>query len=226
MTITGIGGSIVTTIVSISDTHGQHQGLEVPDGDILIHAGDFSSEGDLRNVDPFNKWLGSFPHEHKIFVPGNHDFCFEAKHNQEKAIERLTAADVLIDEALTVEGLKIWGSPWQPEFFDWAFNLPRGEALREKWEKIPDDVDVLVTHGPPYGMGDFVPQSDLRVGCQELLDAVRRVDPIVHIYGHIHEGYGTYNRNDTKFINASICDGGYQPSNEPIVSEVANSPGV
>lgn len=210
----------MTNIVLISDTHGSHDRVDVPEGDILIHAGDFSAEGELETVDSFNEWLGSLPHDHKIFIPGNHDFCFEAERHQEESIQRLSAATVLIDESVTIEGVKIWGSPWQPEFFDWAFNLPRGEALRTKWDQIPEDVDVLVTHGPPYGFGDFVRQNGIRVGCQELLKAVKRTKPKLHVYGHIHEGYGTYHQNGTTFVNASICDARYEPSNKPICHEL------
>lgn len=211
----------MTKIVAISDTHERHHGVSVPEGDVLIHAGDFSEDGQLKKIDSFNDWLASLPHDQKIFVPGNHDFCFEDEHRQE-AIDRLSAAEVLIDEFLEVEGLKIWGSPWQPEFLDFAFNLERGEPLREKWNKIPSDVDVLVTHCPPYGIGDLVFRNDIRVGCQELRDAVSRIGPQLHIFGHIHESYGTYNRNGTVFLNASVCDHGYQPSNEPIVRTLSN----
>ncbi|MFB6346656.1 MAG: metallophosphatase domain-containing protein [bacterium] len=210
----------MTRIVAISDTHGQHGLLDIPDGDLLVHAGDFAARGRIQDINPFNDWLDSLPHEEIIFVPGNHDFCFEARAQQETAINRLQAADVLIDQVTTVDGLKIWGSPWQPEFFDWAFNLPRGKPLREKWDLIPEDVDVLITHGPPFKIGDTVQPKNESVGCEDLRDRVREVVPEVHVFGHIHEGYGTYQKWDVTFVNASICDGNYSPINEPIVIDV------
>jgi hypothetical protein len=134
----------------------------------------------------------------------------------------VTKAHYLEDSGIEIAGVKFWGSPWQPEFYDWAFNLPRGQALADKWALIPDDIDVLITHGPPLGILDQVITGD-HVGCADLLEAVQLIKPKVHIFGHIHEGYGRIEQNGTVFINASVCTARYRPINPPIVVEVGRS---
>jgi predicted phosphohydrolase len=115
-------------IVAIADSHGLHRKLRIPDGDILIHAGDLTRSGNIGELDEFNEFLGGLPHRHKIVIAGNHDFCFE--NNMEESARRLTNAVYLQDAETVIKGIKFYGSPWQPWFYDWAFNLPRGEALR------------------------------------------------------------------------------------------------
>ena len=203
-------------IVCVSDTH--LRPLEtVPDGDLLIHAGDFTMTGTMPEVKTFNRWLAALPHAHKVVIAGNHDFAFE----QEPALARraLTGGTYLEDELTEVEGLRIWGSPWQPRYGVWAFNLDRGEAIRAKWDLIPEHVDVLVTHGPPAGIGDRLATGE-HVGCKDLLHAVERLHPKLHVFGHIHEGYGTVSRRKTTFVNASICDFAYRATNTPIVIDL------
>jgi len=115
-----------------------------------------------------------------------------------------------------IDGIKLWGSPWQPEFCNWAFNLPRGEALREKWQMIPEDTDVLITHGPPLGILDNIAGGPA-LGDADLLDEVTNiVKPKVHIFGHIHDGYGTQREGETTFVNASLLDEWYNVANTPI----------
>lgn len=203
-------------IIAISDTHGMNQSLQIPNGDILIHAGDLCNHGTLEEVIDFNNFLSTLPHPHKIVIAGNHDFCFE---KDRKACEEiLTNCIYLQDQAVTIDGVKFYGSPWQPWFYDWAFNLERGPEIRAKWELIPADTDVLITHGPPFGIGDLTARGD-QAGCQDLLEVVEKIKPEVHIFGHIHEGYGTTTKGKTTFINASICDQLYQPVNPPVVYE-------
>jgi Icc-related predicted phosphoesterase len=198
-------------LVIISDTHGKHRKIELPSGDILIHAGDFTRQG-VEDIAEFNEWLGTLSYQHKIVVAGNHDFPFETQDGS----NLLTNAVYLQDSAATIGGIRFYGSPWQPRFFDWAFNLDRGEPIKEKWDLIPHDTDVLITHGPPYG---YLDKNSLgvSVGCEELLKAVARIAPRLHIFGHIHEGYGLVETATTTFINACICDGGYRPNNQPVV---------
>jgi len=203
------------TIVAISATHSLHRACEIPDGDILVHAGDLTNQGALKDVEDFNDFLGSLPHRDKIVIAGNHDFCFERNPREAEAL--LTNCTYLRDRAVTVQGIRLWGSPWQPWFYDWAFNLQRGAAIREKWDLIPPDTDVLITHGPPLGFGDMTSRGGEQVGCHDLLDAVRRVKPRLHIFGHIHEGAGVFDDGGTTFINASTCDLWYQPVNAPVV---------
>ena len=203
-------------IVAIADTHNLHRALTVPAGDILVHAGDMTSRGTKEEVEEFNDYLGGLPHRHKIVIAGNHDLCFERE--PELSASLLTNGMYLEDEAITVNGIVFYGSPWQPAFFNWAFNLERGPEIREKWDLIPEGVDVLVTHGPPFGYGDETARGE-KVGCRDLLAVVQRRKPRAHIFGHIHEGAGIYSSAHTKFINASCCDRWYEPVNAPVVFE-------
>lgn len=213
-------------IVCISDTHNLHDRIDVPDGDVLIHAGDFTMGGRVAEVNRFAAWFAGLPHPHKVLVAGNHDWLFE----RSPAAARALVAEVayLQDAGAEVAGLRIWGSPWQPWFHDWAFNLARGEAIRAKWDLIPGDVDILVTHGPPMGILDGIPTAfgddgdpaPMHVGCADLLEAVQRVRPRMHLFGHIHEGYGEVDHGGTRFVNASNCDADYQPANPPVVVDL------
>ena len=201
-------------IVAISDTHGHHHQVQIPDGDILVHAGDLTSHGKLDEVAAFNVFLGTLPHTHKVIIAGNHDFCFERQPTESRAL--LTNGLYLQDEAISIEGIKFYGSPWQPWFYNWAFNLERGPAIRAKWDLIPKDTDILITHGPPYGHGDRTARREF-VGCKDLLDVVEQIRPYAHIFGHIHEGYGITNNSDTAFLNASTCTLTYEAINAPLV---------
>jgi predicted phosphodiesterase len=216
-------------IVCLSDTHNLHGRIAIPEGDVLIHAGDFTMRGTAQEVAGFDAWLGAQPHRDKIVVAGNHDFLFEREPG--RARELLTAATYLCDSGVTAGGLRFWGSPWQPWFMDWAFNLPRGPALGAKWSLIPDGVDVLVTHSPPHGILDEVTGvpsfaagdvqgPDPHVGCEELRKAIERLQPRLHVFGHIHEGYGRESRDGVAFVNASICDRHYRPLNPPVVVDL------
>jgi hypothetical protein len=151
-----------------------------------------------------------------VVIAGNHDFAFERTPEARTWISRAT---YLQDEEVTVAGLRIWGSPWQPRFFDWAFNLDRGEPLRQVWSQIPAGIDVLVTHGPPRGILDRTARGE-PVGCDDLLAAVGRVRPRLHVFGHIHEAYGKVARDGVTFVNASSCDLGYAPVQAPIVVDL------
>ncbi|MBI3927878.1 MAG: metallophosphoesterase family protein [Armatimonadetes bacterium] len=195
-------------IIVLSDTHGLHERVSIPEGDLLIHAGDLTAHGSLRELSEFDRFLARLPHRHKIVIAGNHDWCFQRQPQQARSV--LKAAIYLQDESTVVEGLRIYGSPWQPWFMDWAFNLPRGEALRRIWAAIPDGTDVLVTHGPPFGILDRTARG-MHAGCQDLLDRVRDVRPALHVFGHIHEAYGQAREGTTLFVNASVCTLRYAP---------------
>ena len=203
-------------IVAISDTHGLHSSLKIPDGDVLVHAGDLCNHGTLEEVIDFNNFLSTLPHPNKIVIAGNHDFCFER--DREVCEEILTNCIYLQDQETIIDGVKFYGSPWQPWFYDWAFNLERGPEIRAKWELIPEETDVLITHSPPYGIGDLTARGD-KAGCQDLLEVVEKIKSALHIFGHIHEGYGVTFNDATTFINASICDQLYQPVNPPLINE-------
>jgi Icc-related predicted phosphoesterase/effector-binding domain-containing protein len=204
-------------IVIVSDTHDFHHLYELfglPQGDVLIHGGDITRRGKIEEVERFNKWLGTLNYKHILVIAGNHDWCFQRE--AEKARAALTNGTYLEDSGVTIDGVKFWGSPWQPEFHNWAFNLARGAALAEKWALIPGDTEILITHGPPHGFGDRVHSGEL-VGCRELLKRVEELAPKAHIFGHIHEDYGVFSNERTTFINASFLDGEFDPGNAPIV---------
>ena len=202
-------------IICLSDTHCLHEKIKVPEGDLLIHAGDFCGRGTIQELASFNAWLGTLPHPHKVVIAGNHDWPFQRDPSAQGV---LTNAIYLQDSETMIEGLRIYGSPWQPEFCNWAFNLRRGEEIKRKWDQIPEGLDILVTHGPPYGVGDQLLSGE-HVGCVDLQEAIARVQPRVHICGHIHSGYGVKN-HEIIFINASNCDEEYRPINPPVVFEL------
>jgi len=204
-------------ITVTSDTHGLHMSALTPGGEVFVHGGDITPRGALADLSEFNDWLGTLNYEHKIVIAGNHDFCFET--NLDEARAAMSNAILLHDEGIVIDGVKFYGSPWQPEFFDWAFNLPRGEPLREKWRLIPDDTDVLITHGPPLGHGDMTVRGE-PVGCEDLLDRIRVVQPKIHVFGHIHEGFGTTVEGATLCVNASFADVSYNPAHQPFEVEI------
>ena len=211
-------------IVCISDTHGQHSRLRVPEGDILVHAGDFMAYGDSpKEVTDFNQWLGQQMHRHKIVIAGNHDWLFERHPEAARAL--LTNAIYLENSGTELDGVKFWGSPVQPAFNNWAFNVNRGAAIRRYWNMIPEDTDILVTHGPPFGTLDQSHTITPHLGCEELAKAVVKLKPALHIYGHIHGGHGQANSaNGTQFVNASVLNEAYKLVHEAQVVEFDFSP--
>jgi Icc-related predicted phosphoesterase len=204
-------------LVCISDTHNLHDRIAIPDGDVLIHAGDMTNTGSLEEIAACIEFLAALPHRHKVVIAGNHDFAFQRE--PAAVAEIVWAVTYLQDAAAEIGGLRFWGSPWQPWFFDWAFNLERGAAIRAKWDLIPDGVDVLITHGPPLGHLDLT-DNGRSVGCADLLDAVHRVRPRLHVFGHIHEAYGVTAQRGTKFVNACSCDLRYRPINPAVVVDL------
>jgi Icc-related predicted phosphoesterase len=209
----------MTRIVCISDTHlvHEHFALKVPPGDIVLHAGDATLQGSSFELASFVRWFARLPHQHKILIAGNHDFVFELNPAAGRTLLS-SGITYLQDSEVEIHGLRIYGSPWTPYFRNWAFNLPRGSKIRKKWALIPDGIDVLITHGPPAGGGGVKDGKDL--GCADLSDAVARLRPHVHLFGHVHEGYGISSRDQTVLINASICDDAYRPLNRPIVVDL------
>lgn len=207
----------VLRIVAISDTHMYHKNIALPPGDILIHAGDFTKMGTIPELGSFTTWFRSQPHEHKILIAGNHERGLEEDHVKRSFLYGFT---YLQNTGKTVAGIKFWGSPCTPRFFDWEFNKSRGAEIAEVWKEIPVNVDVLITHGPPANILDMTLSGE-NVGCEDLLEACVRKKPRCHIFGHIHEGYGTYrSAYGTLYVNASTCDRRYQPINAPILLDV------
>ena len=196
----------------MADTHLFHEGLVVPDGDILVHAGDLLQHGSLDELGRATDFLRAFPHPIKIIVAGNHDVCLER--SPVEARGRLEGFVYLEDSAALVHDLVFYGSPWQPKFRIWAFGATRGAELAAKWAKIPDRVDVLVTHAPPHGFGDRIrwKEQDRRVGCADLLARVREVKPRLHIFGHIHQDRGMWTEGSTTFANVTTSEGAHPPT--------------
>jgi Icc-related predicted phosphoesterase len=217
------------TLVLLSDTHGMHHRMEhpVPDGDVLIHAGDICGRGTAGEVHHFAAWLAGLSHPHKLVTAGNHDGPVEEDPAGFREVFATHGARLLINETVEIEGWRFFGSPWTPTFYDWHFMRDRGPAIRAEWEKIPEDSDVVITHGPAYGHGDLAPsrrgEPARHVGCFELLGRLRAIRPKLHVFGHIHNGHGVTMSDEISgaiFANASICTEAYRPSNRPLVFEM------
>lgn len=185
-------------VVCISDTHGQY--LDVPDGDVLIHAGDGTALGTLGDVLALNTWFGKLPHKHKFLVPGNHDGLFLHNSNLARAI--LTNATLLLDSGTTFsvddKQYSIYGTPWVNYFRGWPFELDNEAQLRARYRRIPE-VDILVTHNPPFGL------FDRELGSKVLRDIVAEMKPRLHVFGHLHDG-GQVREGDTISVNAAVVD--------------------
>lgn len=191
----------------------------MPAADVLIHAGDVSSMGKREEIVSFLDWFSALPFSYKIFIAGNHDFFFEKNSNAE--IFRLIPDNVIYlnDSGVTIEGIEIWGSPISPWFYDWAFNRQRGVDIRSHWDMIPGSTDILITHGPPAGILDRTTGGQ-QVGCDDLLQKIKEIKPSFHIFGHIHEGYGTQKEDTTTYINASVVDEKYRITNNPVIFDL------
>lgn len=202
-------------VTFISDTHwivsdeNQKQDLTalLPGGPILVHAGDVSGRGSEREIRVFLEWFSRLPYMHKILIAGNHDFFFEtaSRERVEEVLAEYPGITYLNDSGATIEGIKFWGSPVTPYFHNWAFNRFHKE-IEEHWALIPNDIDVLITHGPPYGILDEVYHHKQNVGCPSLKKKIKEIKPQVHVFGHIHEAMGVHEEDGTSFINASVVD--------------------
>lgn len=206
-------------IVAISDTHGKHRDLKIPDGDVLIHAGDVTRGGTKEQVVDFLEWFSEQTHTHKIFVAGNHDFFFEQADSDMISSVIPDGIVYLNDSSIEINGVKFWGSPITPWFNNWAFNRNRGSEIKKHWDLIPNDADVLITHGPPFGILDETVYGK-RTGCEELFLRVYHVKPKFHIFGHIHEDYGSFTKGETSFVNASVLDDWYEMKNKPVILDL------
>ncbi|MDB5716157.1 MAG: metallophosphoesterase [Sphingomonadales bacterium] len=198
-----------------------HEKVNLPDGDVLVHAGDISGRGEYQHYRHLSLYMMRAARargfKHIIVVPGNHDITFETE--EENARDCFDdSIHVLINQEVVLEGVKFYGSPMTPRFFDWAFNVDR-DKIHTYWDRIPNDTDVLITHGPPFNIRDRN-SDNFACGCKALGKRVAEVSPKVHIFGHIHEGYGTQIVGPTTFVNASSCTGHYRPTNKAIVVDI------
>jgi predicted phosphodiesterase len=219
-------------ITILSDTHTKHRYCEndLPGGDLLIHAGDFMNSGyNPTEAMEFFKWFDEIDnYDFKVFIAGNHDRWMQDKTEESRGIlTGYKTIDYLQDDWMTVgdsdphdpnvKTAKIYGSPWQPEFYNWAFNLPRnGEELKSKWDMIHEDTDILITHGPAWGFLDDVEGNrNVHLGCELLAERIKQIKPKIHICGHIHSGYGHYYDGHTHYFNASVLNERYSYSHLP-----------
>jgi predicted phosphodiesterase len=221
-------------LILISDTHTYYPQMNLPPCDILLHAGDFTFDGAPRDVQGFNTWLGVQPARYRVVIAGNHDLCFDRADKkggyyygfkQQLGVEPeslLTNAIYLNDSGCEIEGLKIWGSPIQPWFYEWAFNRIRGEEIDKHWALISADTNILITHGPPYGILDRPYGKEQPVGCEMLTWRLPQyVNLKLHLFGHIHGDYGHVRREfdgrSVLFVNASFLDEMYKPNHKPLM---------
>jgi Icc-related predicted phosphoesterase len=219
-------------LVVTSDCHGRLSEARIPHGDVLILAGDIlaNRSGDpdidaafqLNAIRELDDFCGALGFKHVLMIAGNHDWVFERYKRAHNVLKNIV---YLEDNGTELDGVRFWGSPHQPWFFDWAFNHPRnGSVLAHYWSLIPDDTDVLITHGPPYGILDLPFGSGEPAGCELLLNRVRQVNPRVHVFGHIHGSYGKQQIGRTLFMNACLCNEAYDPVNAPQVIDLDEQP--
>ena len=209
-------------ITFISDTHTKHKQLDLPGGDLLIHSGDIMNSGYSKSdIHTFCEWFEAQDYKHKIFIAGNHDRMFENHPLESNTIVNKYDVTYLQDDEHLIDGVKLYGTPWQPEFCNWAFNLPRrGDGLMAKWGAIPKDTDILITHGPAYGHLDVSGYGGQNVGCELLRERIDKVKPLIHVFGHIHGSAGYKFDGTTHYFNASVLNERYEYQNKPMTIDL------
>ena len=233
-------------ITHISDTHNKHKSLDgkLPGGDILIHSGDISSLGRKHEVSDFIKWFSKQEYRYKIFIAGNHDMSFDreillrdklahfegrtewdtecADGKPQWLIDMLASLDsntfYLENSSIEFDNIKIWGSPYSATFgYNWAFNVDRGYDSNRLWNQIPQDTDIVITHGPIYGYCDKTANTYENVGCVDLYNRLKEINTPLHFSGHIHEGYGYKETTWGGYaFNGCTCNLRYEALNPPI----------
>ena len=203
-------------IIHISDTHGYT--VKIPKCDVLIHSGDFGGRTSLEELKLFLNWFSNQLANLKIFIGGNHDIVLEKNPiDSLKLIQSYKNKGIIYlkDESYKYKNIIFYGSPYSPSFYRklWVFNADRGDEITEIWKKIPDNVDILITHTPPYKILDYVPEENKNVGCKDLLNIIKSKlkNLKLHCFGHIHENYGVKVYNKILFSNGAILDNSYNP---------------
>lgn len=214
-------------LVCISDTHTRHDELILPDGDVLIHAGDWTYRGNRGEIKSFLEWFDAQPHKHKIFIAGNHELSLDAMHEKyDVTLKQMVVSAgqhgvrYLENESTVIDGVKFYGSPMSPEYKGWAFPYSANH-----WDCIPDDTNVLITHGPAYGIRDRVYPQPEHLGCKALkkrvVDLAYQSTALkAHIFGHIHDAAGAQTTLGMRFVNAASCGEDYRIHNQPIVVDL------
>jgi Icc-related predicted phosphoesterase len=219
-------------IIHISDTHNNHrqidnieQYIDKTKYNILIHSGDFTNYGKELEINRFFNWLKELTQFDKIFfIAGNHELTFENKPiwltntllDLPKNIHYLE--DKLFELEINNEILNIYGSPWQPRFYDWAFNVDR-DKIYQKWNNIPNQTDILITHGPPSNILDFN-NFNQSCGCNSLREKINEIKPILNCFGHIHDSYGKSFVNETVFTNSSMVNNYEKIDRKPHIIDI------
>jgi len=213
-------------IACISDIHTRP--VITPAVDVLIVSGDITKHSSDAELAWFKNWLAEQPAEFKIVIPGNHDKKFQTHPYWAAEYIKQLCADgktfFLVDSFVTINGITFWGSPWTPAFreSEGAYTLKSVKAARDLWQKIPAELDVLITHGPPYGILDQI-KNGKHVGDAELLQAVKRVKPRAHVFGHVHTGHGKVEIDGILFVNGAVVndeDWNYKVIHDPIVFDI------
>jgi Icc-related predicted phosphoesterase len=224
--------------VCISDTHGMHNGIDLPDGDVLIHTGDFTGLGLEDEVREFADFLKNKCNKfkHRVVIAGNHELTFDESRNKEilnnfdlgfdhlspKEMKKILSehCTYLENSGTNLYGYNIWGSPYSSMYHGWAF-MGSQEYLEKIWQLIPKNTDILLTHGPPFKILDLTEDGE-NVGCKALSEKILEIKPLYNIFGHIHESYGEYqdSKNNITYVNASSCNLRYLPDNKPYLFEL------
>lgn len=213
-------------IVCISDTHSLHLKMThpIPDGDMIVHAGDFTNVGRFTEILHFRDWYGKLPHKNKLLICGNHEREVSEETQTVMNVFNEAEIDLIHDETIELDGVRFFGQPRTPEFFDWGWMYQRGAQAKKIWDQVPIETDVLLCHGPPFGYGDLCPDFNNRqgpqihVGCGDQVEMLKRTQIPFVVCGHIHESYGVHMTPwGTVVVNASTCTSRYQPTNRPLV---------
>jgi Icc-related predicted phosphoesterase len=214
-------------LLIFGDTHGQHLQLpKLPEADVVVFAGDFCNSGSMVDCIRFLNWFNMLDYKHRICIAGNHDRYMDEGSPSGIRVIIPPGVTYLQESGIEIEGLKFWGSPYTPTFLNWYFMADRGLDIQKHWDKIPDDTDILITHGPVRGIHDLVPKWEVlgayeNVGCEDLQRTVEMIKPMLHICGHVHCGYGIKSDRYTTYINASVCNEDYNPlANKPVLVDI------
>jgi len=200
--------------ICTADTHGRHDELDVPDGDVFIFAGDMLDTGKKEKLKEFNSFLKELPHAEKIVVGGNHDILYELFHAPIK--DTLTAATYLDNDEIRINEVRIWGSSWYAGTF---------ENVMNRWNVIPEGIDILITHIPVHGYLDQTGKGR-HLGSEQLLETVKRVKPAYHIFGHAHASHGrikeVFDGKEVNLVNCSAFGGFRTDMNQPVVFDLTD----
>lgn len=214
----------IVKLVCLSDTHTKHRQVPIPDGDILIHCGDMTGRGNYHEFISIGNWFRELKDKfkHRIMIAGNHDFGLEI--NKRIILDAHFDKELIYlqDEAITLEGIKFYGTPWMPPFYDWAFMLDEGD-LKSYYGAIDDDTQVLITHCPPKGILDRNMDADdqVRCGSESLAERIKQLPKLTHhIFGHIHGGYGNVKVNGVSYHNVASLNEAYRYQNPPQIIEI------